>query len=194
MRAPVCCMPAQRLLQMQVLRQVKGRLQIVPRRLGRIDILGEEHCSRLMMPVMRRVRASTAGTRVRFRCRHRATASDIGLSSEMVTASASGIMTWRTRRLGRSRTRLIMAFSSEVKPGAASCMTKRNSSRLPKRRPVRPGRPSNATGRAKTMPPPPPTAPAPGESERKGTPTPATGDWDNAGRVSWAPVRKRCKI
>ncbi len=64
-------------------------------------------------------------------------ASAIGRSAETVTTLASGTMTWRTRKLGRSRTRLIIALSSEVKLGAASCMTKRNSSRLPKSRPVK---------------------------------------------------------
>src|SRR5205814_262348 len=53
-----------------------------------------------------------------------------------VMAFSSGVVSCPTLRCCRSSTRLIMALSSEVKASADSCITWRNSSREPNRRPV----------------------------------------------------------
>ncbi len=121
--------------------------------------------------------------------------SRIGVSAETLVTLAIGTMTCRTRRLGRSSTRLIITFSSRVKSGAASCMTKRNSSRLPNSRPVCVRPPSNAAKLRENQSATTETSGGeqPSGSNYRNEPglSPARGGWDTAGRPFWLPAHDR---
>ncbi len=81
-------------------------------------------------------RISRTGRRDNFRSRASASTSAMDVCVSMVTVCASGVAIWRTVKVCKSSTRLIIARSSVVNTCADSCMTASISSRLPNSRPV----------------------------------------------------------